>query len=106
MTKSERIKKWKATIDVVVGSYKQLSVACDVAKFAGCLEIDGPMHKSIWNSFDAMMRLVDNNYWIDWHIYENECGKCGFKVSINGKLISIKTSLHLAKVIVSHEDQT
>jgi len=68
MNKQERIKKWTAKIDKIVGNYKELSAACDVAYDAGCLDIDGKLHTAIWKSFDVLMACVEQQEWLEWYI--------------------------------------
>jgi len=69
---------------------------CDAAIEVGMLDIEGPMFEAMWKSFEEMLDLVDHDGWINWHIYENGCGKKGMGTS-EGK---VKTARDLAKIIV------
>ena len=104
MNKQERIKKWTAKIDKIVGNYKQLSAACDVAHDAGCLDIDGQLHTAIWKSFDVLMDCVEQQQWLEWYIYDNDCGAAKMEAGFDEVLNTIKNSRDLAKLIVDGED--
>ena len=105
MNKQERIKKWTAKIDKIVGNYKELSAACDVAYDAGCLDIDGKLHTAIWKSFDVLMACVEQQEWLEWYIYDNDCGAAKMEAGFDEAVNPIKNSRDLAKLIVENEDQ-
>ena len=104
MNKQERIKQWTAKIDKIVGNYKELSAACDVAHDAGCLDIDGQLHTAIWKSFDVLMDCVEQQEWLEWYIYDNDCGAAKMEAGFDEVLNTIKNSRDLAKLIVDGED--
>jgi hypothetical protein len=105
MNKQERIKQWTAKIDKIVGNYKDLSAACDVAHDAGCLDADGKLFTAIWVTFDVLMDHIDQQEWLEWYIYDNDCG-AEKKEAGYGKLVRrIKTARDLAKLIVEDEDR-
>jgi hypothetical protein len=105
MNKQERIKKWTAKIDKIVGNYKELSAACDVAHDAGCLDIDGQLHTAIWKSFDVLMDCVEQQEWLEWYIYDNDCGAAKMEAGFGDVVNPIKNSRDLAKLIVEDEDR-
>jgi hypothetical protein len=110
MTRNQRIKHWKTLITAIVTDYKALDAACDAAIDAGCMDVNGPLFKAIWEAFERMLDRVDSNGWIAWFIYENQCGERG-RIAVvmrNGKAIKtrpIKTPLDLAKIITKEEKQ-
>jgi hypothetical protein len=104
MNKQERIKQWTAKIDKIVGNYKELSAACDVAHAAGCLDMDGKLHTAIWESFNVLMDYVEQSDWLEWYIYDNDCGAAAMKAGFDKGVNPIKNSRDLAKLIVEDED--
>ena len=92
-------KEWEATIKRVVAAYQQLDAACTAAEKAGCLDLEGPLFKAVWESFDTMLDEFDSLDWIKWHIWDNKCGKSGLKVITGGKPAPIRTARQLARVI-------
>lgn len=108
MKKSDRIKHWQKIIDMIVSDYKRLDEACDTAIEAGALNCSGPLFDAIWRAFEDMLKLVDHEGWINWFIYENDCGAKGMNASSYEKIKMkpIKTTRHLAQIIVESEDST
>ena len=105
MNKQERIKKWTAKIDKIVGAYKNLSAACADAHHAGCLDVDGKLQTAIWKSFDVLMDHIDQQEWLEWYIYDNDCGAAEREAGFDEVVNTIKTSRDLAKLIVEDEDR-
>jgi hypothetical protein len=66
--------KWADKIGPVAEQYKNLSAACDAALFAGCLDPNGMFYTAIWEAFTSLVKLIDVDGWIDWFVYETECG--------------------------------
>jgi len=105
MNKKERIEKWTAKIDKIVGAYKKLSAACDESHKAGCLDVDGKLFTAIWVSFDTLMDHIDQQEWLEWYIYDNDCGAEKMRAGFGDVVNPIKNSRDLAKLIVEDEDQ-
>jgi hypothetical protein len=102
--KEARITEWTAKIDSIVEAYLKLLVACDNAQEAGCLDIDGVFYTTIWASFDSLLEHIDQHEWIEWYIFENECGDAELESGFDGVLSIIQTSSDLAKLIIEDED--
>jgi hypothetical protein len=100
MTTQEKIN----LVNTIVTQYKELSAQTEgFSKFIG--SIDGPFFDAIWKPFDSYAALVsdtieDDNEFVQWFIWDNDCGKRAFKVTFkNGKSIKVKTVKDLIKVI-------
>jgi hypothetical protein len=102
--KEARITEWTAKIDSIVEAYLSLLVACDNASEAGCLDMDGVLYTAIWSSFDTMLENIDQHEWIEWYIFENECGDAELESGLDGDLSVIETTRDLAKLIVEDQD--
>lgn len=87
---------WEKKIELVVSAYKSLARVCDAAIKAGCMDVNGPLHESIWRSFDKMLEAIDCAGWISWFIYDNECGKKHLMAGLSRKPRKIKTVRDLA----------
>jgi hypothetical protein len=72
---------------------------------AGCLDMDGKLHTAIWKSFDVLMDYVEQQEWLEWYIYDNDCGAAKMKGGFDEVVNPIKNSRDLAKLIVEDEDQ-
>ena len=107
MTRILKIDRWQTVIDSIVADFRRLSAACEAARRAGCLDIDGPLHEAIWRSFDTMLGHADVGGWIAWYLWDNDCGKKRFEARANGHRPprKISTSRHLARLIVETEEQ-
>jgi len=97
-----QIKNWEAVITKIVASYQKLDAATEAVMLVGAMDIEGPLHSAIWESFSLMLELCDKDDWISWYIFENDCGTKGMKAkgSAKSKMAEIKTPLQLAKIIV------
>lgn len=105
MTKKQRIEKLTATIEEIVSIYQRLDAACDAARDAGCLTIEGKLSNAIWDGFSGMLAMLDHEEWFSWFLYENDCGKAALKAGFDGKLRPIRTARQLAKIITEHESK-
>lgn len=47
----------------------------------------------------AAEKIGDKGDWLEWFVYDNECGSKGYEVTINGKEKKIKTVDDLLEVI-------
>jgi len=106
MKRINRINLWQSIVDRIVADYKRLDHACDAALKAGAMDANGPLFEAIWRSFQGMLERIDDDGWIHWFIYENECGKKAMQAKGCGKrgLTPIKTPRQLARLIVESED--
>jgi hypothetical protein len=85
MTPPDLLAKYTRIVTQCVESYQNLRAACDKAIAAGAMDIDGPLHESIWNGFEKTIALLDVNGWLAWHIWENDCGKKQLTVQRTGE---------------------
>jgi hypothetical protein len=108
MNRIRRIDHWQEVVDGIVRDYKRLNTACDAALNAGALDSEGPFFDAIWRSFEGLLARLDVDGWISWFVYENQCGKKGLEAKGCGKKGQrpIKTSRHLAVLIVESEENT
>lgn len=106
MTHNKRINLWASIVDGIVADYRRLSNACDAARQAGTLDPHGPLHDAVWRMFAGMLERVDEDGWIAWFIYDNDCGANAMTAKGCGKGMAtkIKTSRQLARLIVASED--
>lgn len=106
MSRNQRIKIWKSIVDGIIADYNRLEDACGAAISAGTMCVDGPLWNAIWKAFDGMLRLMDEDGWIDWFINKNRCGKKQLKAKGDGRkmALKIKTTFDLARLIVQSED--
>lgn len=106
MTRTKRIDLWQTIVDGIVTDYRRLDNACDAAMKAGAMDVNGPLYEAIWRSVQGMLERIDEDGWINWFIYENDCGKKAMQAKGFGKrgMTPIKTTRHLAILIVESED--
>jgi hypothetical protein len=71
--------------------YKELSDACDAARAAGCLEIEGKLQNAIWSSIETVISFFDPEGWIMWYILENEYGAKEYEAGYGSNMKNIKT---------------
>jgi hypothetical protein len=108
MTRIKRIDRWQSIVDGIVADYRRLDNACDSALKAGAMDANGPLYEAIWRSFQGMLERIDEDGWINWFIYDNDCGKKQREAKGCGKrgMTPIKTSRHLARLIVESEEHS
>ena len=108
MTRIKRIDLWQSIVDGIVTDYRRLDNACDAAMKAGAMDANGPLYEAIWRSFQGMLERIDVDGWINWFIYENDCGKKAMQAKGCGKrgMTPIKTTRHLARLIVESEEHS
>jgi len=70
--------------------YKELSDACDAARAAGCLDIEGRLQNAIWSSIETVISFFDPEGWIMWHILENEYGAKEYEAGYGSDMKKIK----------------
>jgi hypothetical protein len=108
MTRIKRIDLWQSIINGIVADYRRLDNACDSALKAGAMDANGPLYEAIWRSFQGMLERIDEDGWINWFIYDNDCGKKQREAKGYGKrgMTPIKTTRHLARLIVESEEHS
>jgi hypothetical protein len=108
MTRIKRIDLWQSIVDGIVTDYRRLDNACSAALAAGAMDPNGPLYDAIWRSFQGILERIDDAGWINWFIYENECGQKARKSKGRGKrgMTPIKTTRQLARLIVESEEHS
>jgi hypothetical protein len=92
--------EWLDFAATAVEHYNNLSKAADAATEAGCLVEEGALYKAMWNAFDALLDVIDEDGWIQWFIYDNDCGANGY-FAVGGKSKrKITTLKQLAELLV------
>lgn len=99
----ERIARLVGKIDKIVGAYKQLREASDLARAAGCLDVEGKLDMAIWKMFDVLLDEVDQCDWLEWYIYDNDCGEDAMEAGFDDDVHPIRNSRDLAKLIIESE---
>jgi len=105
MTKQERINKWEKKIEKIASDYKHLTSCCDSASDAGVLNTDGKLFDAIWKAHDGLISIIDEFDWINWYLYENNCGAEKMQAGHDGKLSKIITPRQLAQLIIEDENR-
>ena len=95
--------EWLDFAATAVEHYNRLSKAADAATEAGCLVEEGALYKAMWNAFDALLDVIDEDGWIQWFIYDNDCGANGYLAAIGKKKHKITTLKELANFLVKSE---
>ena len=78
-------------LTLLLTEYKELSDACDAARAAGCLEIEGRLQNAIWSTVERVVSFFDPEGWIMWHILENEYGTKEYEAGYGSDMKKIKT---------------
>lgn len=86
-------------LDKLLSEYRELSAACDAARAAGCLEVEGRLQNAIWSSIETVISFFDPEGWIMWHILENDYGSKGHEAGYHGNIKPIKTTTDLLWLI-------
>jgi hypothetical protein len=100
MTRKEKLK----ILDETVRLYKELDDACDAfAELTGATYDKGLFDK-VWRCVEYHRRhtaalIGDTNEWIDWYIYENDCGAKAHKAGRTNKMRKIRTTRDLLRLI-------
>jgi hypothetical protein len=88
-------------LKIIIDAHLALEIATDNAIKAGCLDVNGPLFAACWRGFENVVSVVDEGAWISWFVYDNDMGKKGFSVTIDGKKMKVKTVKALLKIINS-----
>lgn len=78
-------------LTLLLTEYKELSDACDAARAAGCLDIEGRLQNAIWSTVERVISFFDPEGWIMWHILENEYGAKEYEAGYGSDMRKIKT---------------
>jgi len=67
-------------------------------------QFDSPLHRAVWNTFDAYTDalaelLGDRDGWLDWFCWANEMGAKAGEVTINGKKRKARTVRDLSWIL-------
>lgn len=106
MKNTKRIDHWQRIIDNVLAVYERLDKSCNAAIEIGAMNSDGPLYDAIWSGFSRLLKHIDHEGWISWHIWDNDCGKNSFIAKCSGmrQAVKIKTARDLAKLIAKSEE--
>jgi hypothetical protein len=106
MTRKERIDHWTAAVAAVARDYKRLDGACEAALKAGAMGFDGPLYEAVWAGWANMLRRYDATGWMQWFVFENECGARGLAAQgcRDKSMRPVRTARQLARIIVQEED--
>lgn len=68
------------------------------------LQPESPLRSGLWSLQDALTATTadlvgDQWQWLSWHYAENDMGRKGMEVQVNGEYGQIKTLLQLAQAI-------
>lgn len=86
-------------IQGLIDHYKSLRSILDEWNRIGAITVESPLRNAIWALFDFAVSQVDKDGWINWFIFEKECGENGFPVLVNGKEYPARTAHELAIII-------
>ena len=89
----------------LLDEYRELSNACDAARAAGCLEVEGRLQNAIWSSIETVISFFDPEGWIMWYILENDYGAKGYEAGYTGDLKPIKAPEDLLELIYKYKDE-
>lgn len=87
----------------LIEEYKNLDKACEAARKAGCLEVEGNLQNCIWSTVETIISFFDPQGWIMWYILENDYGDKGYDAGYKGKMKPIKTIEDLLWVMYAEE---
>jgi len=91
--------KLQAKIERIVALYKKMSKAFEGAR--GIIDPNSELFSASWEAFEGMLKEIDQDNWISWYIWDNQCGENGFEVIVNGEKTIVKTPENLAKIMLS-----
>lgn len=68
------------------------------------LQPESPLRSGLWSLQDALTATTadlvgDQWQWLSWHYAENDMGRKGMEVQVNGKTFKVETLDHLAQAI-------
>ena len=87
----------------LIVEYKALDEACQTARKAGCLEVEGNLQNKIWSTVETIISFFDPQGWIMWYILENDYGDKGYDAGYKGNMKPIKTIEDLLWVMYCEE---
>jgi hypothetical protein len=100
MTQDQELK----SLETWLKCYKDLDKQFIAVNNLTGMTIDSPFGEVVWRSFERYTAILsdsigDHGSWLDWYVYDNQCGERGFEVDINGKTTKIRTLKQLLKAI-------
>ena len=88
-------------IDDIVTAYIELKDVFEAAEKIGCIDINGKLFEKAWRLYDRTAKPFDSDGWIDWYIWDNDCGAKGHECTIKGKTINVTNTTQLAEIMNS-----
>ena len=88
-------------LKTIIDAHVALGIATDNAVKAGCLDVNGPLFDAVWRGFESVVSVVDDYAWISWFVYDNDMGKKGLSVTIDGKNMKVNTVKALLNIMNS-----
>lgn len=104
MTTDEKIKIVTETVRL----YKEFSAASDAFCKAAGATLDKGVLDAAWRCVEYHRRhteriIEDKAEWLDWFIYENDCGEKELKVKYSNRWRAIRTPKDLVRVMESEK---
>ena len=90
-------------VDDIVKAYTELKEVFEAAEKLGCIDINGKLFEKTWRLYDRTSKPLGPEGWIDWYIWDNDCGKKGYECKYNGKTIAVTNTKQLAEIMNSYE---
>lgn len=95
----EQIQSIAQNIDEIVYHYKQLYNKCSQAIEVGLMDVEGSFFATIWETYEHMLENIDIGGWINWYIFDNNCGTSKLEAQIGGQKFVIANTQQLAEAI-------
>lgn len=102
LTKTERI----ALLEECLKEFKQVQASCAAIEALFGKDHEGRIQTHLYGLFESYSRLVsiqvgDDNKWLDWFIWDNDCGKKAMKAKDSSwkKARKIRTVKDLEAII-------
>jgi hypothetical protein len=91
-------------IQTAISEYKAMNDAGDKMNQLFGILSDCKAMLPFWVQFDSYLKVLselvgDKDKWIEWYIFENDCGKKAFEAGYDKKLKPIKTASQLVQLI-------
>ena len=92
MTHADKVKQ----INTLVSSYRKLDSVLDSLNASVGLDLDSPLFTVSWATFQLALTTTatligDKAEWLDWYIYENDCGDKGYEAGPKEAMRSIRS---------------
>ena len=87
----------------IIEKRRQVEKAFQDANEVGIIDINSPFFNAMWQAIESVTRIVDPHGWIEWYIYENECGDMELTATVNDKAFKVKSEKDLLALIKESE---